>query len=99
MISTNYAATSALRSLAGGDLKPQRSPLGIELWATVLGEVCGYGLLAHTRIQWWPWEGAKWTVVAVATTSAVAGIRLTMVWAMRGTKGAVDGRVRLEGVR
>ena len=98
MISTKYAATSARRSLAGGDLKPRRSPLGIELRATVSGEVCGYGLLAHARIQWWQRPELGWPVAAAARWAA-AGVRSAMVWAMPSKGGAVVSRVRLTEVR
>ena len=72
MISTNYADTSARQSLAGGGLKPRRSPLRIELRATVSCEVCGYGLLAHARIQWWQRPELGWLVAAAASWAAVS---------------------------
>ena len=99
MISTNYAAMSARRSLAGGDLKPRWSPLGIELRAMFSGEVCGYGLLAHARIQWWQRPELGWPVAAAATSWAVAGVQPAMVWVMPSKGGAVVSRVRLTEVR
>ena len=72
---TNYATTSACQSLDGGDLKPWRSLLGIELQAMVLSVVCSCGTLALTRIHCWPREGARWTAAAVASSQAAAGAR------------------------
>ena len=37
--------------------------------------------------------------LTAASISAAAGVRAPTVWAVRGTGGAVDGRVRLAGVR
>ena len=85
--------------MAGDDLKPRRSPLGIELRATVSGEVCGYGLLAHGRIQWWQRLELGWPVAAAAASWAVAGVRTAMVWVMPSKGGAVVSHVRLTEVR
>ena len=93
MISTNYVATSARWSLAGGDLKLWRSPLGIELREMVSGKVCGYGLLAHACIQWWQRLELGWPVAAAAASWAAAGVRPAMVWAMPSKGGAVVSRV------
>ena len=62
--------------MAGGDLKPWRSLLGIELQVMVLSVVCIYGTLTLARIQWWRRSELGWPAEAPATSEAAARARL-----------------------
>ena len=90
-ISTNYAATSACRSLAGGDLKPWRSLLGNELHVMVLSVVCSYGTLALARIQWCHQLVAGWPDTLTASSFAAAGVRTLTETMLRGVSGRAGG--------
>src|SRR4051812_48117186 len=66
---------------------------------SVLDAVCGYGKLRVSRVQRRYQPAPEWTKTTTAATFAAAGVRATTVWAVRGSGRAVDGRVRLAGVR
>ena len=56
-------------------------------------------MLVLIRIQRIHQLAPERTRTTTAKGSAVAGVQATTVWAVRGTGGAMDGRVRLAGVR
>ena len=94
-ISTNYVATSACRSLAGGDLKSWRSLLGIELQVMVLSVVCSYGTLTLVRIQWWRRSELGWPAEAPATSEAAAGATSSSGARPQRTGGLAKGLTEL----